>query len=276
MIVGIDIGASTTKGVVLEHSRVVHTHSVQTSDATTASSKVLKHLVAKAQSTQGGVIEGVAVSGGGSRKIGETLSSFPVTRVDEIKAIGLGGLLLAEKQEALILSVGTGTAMVAAYDEGRRIVHAGGTGVGGGTILGLSKIMLGIDDFKVLERMVSQGDTNKVDLTVSDIVGGPIGIVPGEATASNFGRLNNEASKEDLAAGIFSMTAQVVGVLAVMAARAYGFEKSTVFVGRPMKSKTFSEIVRGTTLLFGVQACIPENCEYCTAVGTARSLYSIL
>jgi len=108
-----------------------------------------------------------------------------------------------------------------------------------------------------------------VDLTVEDIVGGPIGIVPSEATASNFGRLTGAAAEDDVAAGIFNMVAQVIGVLAATAAKAYDLEEDLVFVGRLVRSKIISEALRRTTDLFGVKACVPENSEYCTAVGAA-------
>jgi type II pantothenate kinase len=272
LIVGLDIGASTTKGVILADSRVLHQYFIQTSEIVSSASNTLESLSAKIEDR--GVIDLVAVSGGGSRKIGDRLLGLPVKRVDEIQAIGLGGLILAEKRKGLIVSVGTGTAMVAAYDEGKRVKHVGGTGVGGGTIMGLSKRTIGVDDFAVLEAMALRGDARKVDLTVADIVGGPIGIVPGEATASNFGRLTATATEDDMAAGIFNMVSQVIGVVGAMAAKAHNLEEDVVFVGRLVKSVVVSEIVCKTTELFGVEVVVPENCEFCTAVGAAGYVFS--
>mgnify|MGYP000607277621 CR=1 FL=1 len=162
--------------------------------------------------------------------------------------------------------------MVAAYDEGRRTIHVGGTGVGGGTLLGLSERMLGTHDFEEIEMMAKKGDTGKVDLTVFDIVGGPIGIVPAEATASNFGKINADASKEDVAAGLFNLVCQVVGVVGAMAAKAYRLEEEVIVTGGLVRSALASSIIRNTMSLFGIHPCIPENCEYCTAVGAARSI----
>lgn len=272
MIVGIDIGASTTKGVILEDSEIIYKYTLQTSDTVTSTLKVLESLAVKIRDTN--AISMVAISGGGSREIGESLLGLPVMKVDEIKAIGFGGLVLAKKQKGLIVSIGTGTAMVAAYERGRSVNHVGGTGVGGGTILGLSRRMLGIDDFKVLEYLASQGNSNKVDITVADIVGGPVGIMPAEATASNFGRLTSKSSKEDIAAGIFNMVSQVIGVLAAMAAKAYGIQEDVVLVGRLVKSKIVYDAICKTIELFGVKAIVPRDCEYCTAVGAAR--YALL
>jgi len=272
LIVGIDVGASATKGVLVEDLKIVNSYMVPTVDAVFSASKVMEYLTVRVGDYTKDAIEAVAVSGGGSRKIGDTVFDLPVKKVDEIKANGLGGLLLAKKSEGLIVTIGTGTSMVAAYDWGKSVKHVGGTGVGGGTILGLSKKLLRIDNFPAIESKASRGNANKVDLTVGDIVGGPVGIVPAEATASNFGRLVGEATEDDIAAGIFNMVSQAIGVLAAMAAKAYGLEEDGVLVGRVVKSRIVSENIRGTMELFGVQAYVPNNCEYCTAFGAASSV----
>jgi len=267
LIVGIDIGASTTKGVILEDSEIIYKYTLPTLDAATSTLKVMENLASKIQDRN--AIGLVAISGGGSRQVGNTLLGLPVVKVDEIRAIGLGGLFLVKKLKGLIVSIGTGTAMVAAYKRGVSVNHVGGTGVGGGTILGLSKRMLGINNFEAIENMASQGDSSKVDLTVADIVGGPVGIIPAEATASNFGRLTGTVSKEDIAAGIFNLVSQVIGILAAMAAKAYGLQDDVVLVGRLAKSKIVFEAICKTTELFGVKATVPKDCDYCTAVGAA-------
>jgi len=272
LIVGIDVGASTTKGVILEDSEIIYKYMLPTLDEAASTLKVMENLASKIQ--DGNAIGLVAVSGGGSRQVRDTLLGLPVVKVDEIRAVGLGGLFQVKKPKGLIVSIGTGTAMVAAYEQGVSVNHVGGTGVGGGTILGLSKRMLGIYNFEALEDMASQGDNSKVDLTVADIVGGPVGIIPAEATASNFGRLTGTVSKEDVAAGIFNMVSQVIGVLAAMAAKAYGLQDDVVLVGRLAKSTIVSEAICKTTELFGVKATVPNDCEYCTAVGAAR--YALL
>ena len=269
MIIGLDIGACMTKGVLMKGSSIIRVSSTLTEDSVASALKVLKTLL---ESKQAGLFKAIAVSGGGSRKIGEKLCNLPVMKVDELQAIGVGGLTLAGKSEGLIVNVGTGTAMVTAYNQGRKVTHVGGTGVGGGTLLGLSDRILGTHDFEDLEMMARRGDAGKVDITVQDIVGGPIGIVPAEATASNFGKISRDASKEDIAAGLFNMVCQVVGVLGAMAAKAYGFENSVIVVGGLMRSDLASRIIRDTMSLFGISPCMPKNCEYCTAVGAARSL----
>jgi type II pantothenate kinase len=219
------------------------------------------------------VIQRVAVSGCYSRMIGKTLLGVPVQKVDEIMATGIGGLLLSGKRQALIVSVGTGTAIIAALDGGKKLNHVGGTGVGGGTVMGLASKMLGINDFKALEILASKGNANKVDLTVGDIVGGPVGIVPADATASNLARLDNKTLPEDVAAGIFNLVSQVVGVVSVLAAKSCNLDEDIVFVGRLVQSPLVSNTIRQTTKMFGLKAFVPENGEYCTVIGATTHIH---
>lgn len=270
MIIGLDIGASFAKAILVNKSlEIIEKQILPVEDLKTAASRTLISFVGKIGEDFKNRVEIVAASGGGSRFIEGEILGLPVKRVDEISAIGLGGLLLAGRSEGLVISAGTGTAIVAAYDNGRIVKHVGGTGVGGGTIIGLSRRLLGLSSFEDLENMALRGDARKVDLTVGDIVGGPIGIVPADATASNFGKLTCESRAEDVAAGIFNMVSQTIGVLAAMAAKVYNLENSIVLVGMLPKSKIISRMMCETVKMFGAKAIVPSNCEFANALGAA-------
>ncbi|MEM2110669.1 MAG: pantothenate kinase [Candidatus Bathyarchaeia archaeon] len=273
MIIGVDVGASITKGVLLDKMKIVDSYMIPTTETKFSALKVLKYFVNRVGGDYKKLIDVVTISGGKTQNIKDDLLDLPIKKVDEIRATGLGGLLLTGKNEGLIVNAGTGTAMVAAYDKGRRVNHICGTGVGGGTILGLSKRLLGITDFEILENMAAKGNPNKVDLTVADIVGRPIGIVPSKATASNFGKLTDEAKEEDIAAGIFNLVSQVIGVLAVMAAKACNLERNIILVGGLVRSRIVSQSINNTVELFGGNTLTPQNCEYSTALGAAGYIY---
>lgn len=271
MIVGVDIGASTTKAAALEQSHVMGLESARTRGGRESVQTILSEILS-ATGRRHKDIERIAVSGGGARSIGDTILGLPAIRVGEIEAIGLGGLTLSGKERALIVSMGTGTALVIASEEGKKIQHIGGTGVGGGTIDGLSRWMLDTDEFEVIEMMATRGNADKVDLTVADIAGGPVGIVPGDATASNFGRLTVDADRNDVAAAIFNMVSQAIGVITVMAARAYHLEEDVVLVGKLIQSKKITELMYDVARIFKIGICIPRNGEYCVAIGAAKSI----
>ena len=77
-------------------------------------------------------VEWIAVTGGNRTMLPSAIDERVVHRVDEVRAIGRGGLALAHLESALVTSAGSGTACVAATMAGSH--HVTGTGVGGGTL----------------------------------------------------------------------------------------------------------------------------------------------
>lgn len=269
LILGVDIGGSTTKAVALEDSSLVGFTSVATTDPVAAASGVIGKLLAE-YGFKLEDVECIAATGGGARRLRiKEVFGIPIVKVDEIEAVGLGGLALTGKDRVLVVSIGTGTAVVAVEDRGAKIVHVGGTGVGGGTLLGLGRLILNKHTVEALENLAEKGDPSKVDLTVYDIAGGSVGVVPGEATASNFGRVSDEATEEDLAAAIFNLVGQVIGVLAVFASRIYGMEEHIVVVGKLASSRLIARAITEVASIFKAHVLFPEKGDYCAALGAA-------
>ncbi len=137
-----------------------------------------------------GPFEGVAVTGGQYRLLPDQVGATRLVKISEVNAIGRGGLYLAGLDEALVVSGGSGTAMVAARR--RTAVHVTGSAVGGGTLQGLGRLLLGETDPLAIDRLALQGDANHVDLTLVEAVGAGVGRLPVNANAVNFGRLVQE------------------------------------------------------------------------------------
>src|SRR6202046_992629 len=154
MIVGIDIGGSTTDAVILENGGV-HVVTIGANDPVAAAAGALGKLVAdfgiKLED-----VECVAATGAGSRVLTKSLLGRPVVKVNEFTAIGIGGTSLASLESALVVSLGTGTAIVSVTRD--KIEHFSGTGVGGGTLLGLAKHMLGVSTIERLEKIARKGE----------------------------------------------------------------------------------------------------------------------
>ncbi|MBI3733900.1 MAG: Fumble domain-containing protein [Chloroflexi bacterium] len=161
-------------------------------------------------------VESIVVTGGRNRQLPEVLDGIPLRRVGEVEAIGRGGLLAAGLQEALVVSMGTGTAMVLAA--GDQFRHLGGSAVGGGTLLGLGQLLLGTADPLEISALAAQGDLTRVDLTVGDIIGGPVGNIPADFSAAHFGKAFKAARidgfarprREDVAAGLCNLIGQAI------------------------------------------------------------------
>lgn len=53
--------------------------------------------------------------------------------------------------------------------KGSEVEYLGGTGVGGGTLVGLSKRMLGMDDIQHIQALAEDGDLDKIDWRIGNI-----------------------------------------------------------------------------------------------------------
>lgn len=265
MIVGIDIGGSTTDAVILDNGNI-NVVTIEANDPIAAAAGALGKLI----ETCGlplSKLSRVAATGAGSRALGDTLFGLPVTKVNEFDAIGIGGTSLAEKDNALVVSLGTGTAIVS-VNQGK-IAHVSGTGLGGGTLRGLSRHMLGVSSLETLEAMAERGDLTRVDLTVRDIAGGAIGDLPPGTTAANFGKITSDATADDKALAIMNMIVEVVSVLSIAAARASG-QHDIVLTGKLTRIFRFMQQAKRRTFVFGGGFIIPDHADYATAIGAAR------
>jgi type II pantothenate kinase len=267
MVIGIDIGGTTTKIVGLEGGAVTQLLTVKANDPVASASGALGSLVDRTRIPLSR-IEKVLVTGVGSAFIRDSLMGIPVERLDEFLAIGLGGLFLSGMEKAIVVSMGTGTAIIRADPSG--ISHVGGSGVGGGTLLGLSKCILNITDIPTIIEIAREGSLGHIDLLIGDIARTSVGDLPPDATASNFGRISDTASRGDYALGILNLIFQTIGVMAVLAARTYG-EECIVLTGKLAQVPQAAGIFGGLAALYGVRFLIPENAEYGTAVGAAIS-----
>jgi len=268
MIVGIDIGGSTTKIVGVEDSGAPLCVTVRASDpVASAAGAVGKFLAISGKRISD--IERLAVTGVGASFLGRDVLGIEATAVDEFRAIGLGGLRLSGLPRALVVSVGTGTAFVLA--EGRAVRHVGGSGVGGGTLLGLGSRLAGVSDFDGLVEASREGRLEMVDLTIGDITAATVGSLPPSATASNFGKILDGAERADIAAGVVNLVFQTVGMIAIMAARAERCD-DIVMVGKSMQLPMAKAILEGLSELYGTRFAIPELADYGTAIGAAFTL----
>jgi len=252
MILGVDFGSSYTDAVLMKGESI--------KKCTTFGDERLDVILFKLANVK---IDKAVVTGSRSREYGYKINGVPIKKIDEINAIGLGGLYVGGKKEALIVSVGSGTAMVSCRD---KIKHVGGTPVGGKTLTGLSKLLMGTDDLSKISKLANLGDLSKVDLQLKEIYPDGIGLLPASATASHFGKLG-EHKVEDVAAGLVNMVAQTIGTLAVFGAKAYG-HKDIILTGRLTRLKMFQEIIKDRiNSISDIPVVIPKNSEYATAIG---------
>ncbi len=269
MIIGIDIGGSTTKIIGFRNNTVISPMLVKATDPISS----LYGAFGKFLNQNGLKLDDVShimVTGVGSSFVQERIFGIPTGRTDEFHSVGLGGLFLTNLSNAVVVSMGTGTAFVKAEKDSVR--HLGGTGVGGGTLLGLSNRMLNIRHFDDLVQMAATGKLSNVDLFIKDISNTIIAELPPDTTASNFGKISDLVTGHDIALGIINLVFQTIGVLSIFAARMDG-TTDIVLTGNLTNVPQSIDIFNGLTSLYSIRFHVPDHAEFATAVGAAL-LYS--
>lgn len=268
VIIGIDVGGSTTKIVgYTDQAKLVGMLKVEAADPVTSAYGALGKFINE-HSLALTDVEQIILTGVGSSLFKKRVYGIPTATVDEFKAIGLGGLALSSKKEGLIVSMGTGTAFVRAGKSG--IAHIGGSGVGGGTVLGLGSKLCGVKSFQTIISMAEKGQLSKVDLNIGDISSRAISTLTKEITAANFGKMEDGVSSADLAAGVLNMVFQTVGMLAVFACRNEDM-KNVILTGTLSQVPAAKKVFQMLHTMHGVNFIIPENSIYATATGAALS-----
>ena len=265
IVIGLDIGGSTTKIVGVLDNKIMSHEMVRATDPIASAFGALgKYL----DLNHFGIsdIERLMITGVGASFPSGDLLGIKTIRVQEFLATGLGGLFLSGLEHAVVVSMGTGTAFVDAKPDVVR--HVIGSGIGGGTVLGLANRILNVRDFDLLIDLAGTGTLQNVDLNIGDISKIEIPGLSMDTTASNFGKLADNASREDLALGIFNMVFQSIGTMAVLAARTTGL-KDVVFTGQMTSVPQCKELFTIFSELYSVNFHVPDHAEYATAVGAA-------
>lgn len=160
----------------------------------------------------------VAVTGAGARRAAERLApGGEVHKIGEFEAWGAGeadllsGAGFTPTNPHLLVSLGTGTSIFRV--ENGTLWRVGGTALGGGTLVGLGRLLVNEANHARLAALARAGDRRNVDLLVSDIYGTGEIALAADLTAANFGRIGSPAAG-DVAQAIARLVGENVGLLA--------------------------------------------------------------
>lgn len=268
MIIGIDVGISTTKIVgINDAGTVVSPIRIKATDPVTSLYGAFgKYLYDnKIQLSE---IDRVMITGVGSAYIDAPVYGLPTEKAEEFIADGLGTRYETDIDRMIVVSMGTGTSLVQC--DGDDIRHIGGIGLGGGTLMGLSRIMLKTDDIKQIVALALEGQISNIDVLIGDISPNPLPNLPKTATASLFGNARSNASREDIALGIITTVLQTIGSSCILASLNSGI-KEYVLIGNLTLLPQCQDVFPAMEKLYNVRFIIPKYSEFCTAIGAALS-----
>ncbi len=268
IIVGIDVGGSTTKIVGFDGDKLLAPGLVKANDPIASVYGGFGKFTSDNKIALSD-IEKVMVTGVGSEFLGDNIYGIETVHVNEFLANGKGGLYLSGINEAIIVSMGTGTAYVYANGKTEEFSHLGGTGVGGGTLIGIADKLLGIRSAQHISDLALNGDLNNVDLRIADITKNDISpTLTDSTTASNFGKVSDMATREDIALGLLNMVFETIAMMAIFSARMKNI-KNIVLIGNLTAIPQANEIFDKLKNMFGVNIIIPENAAFGTVIGAA-------
>lgn len=271
--VGVDVGATLAKiAIASRDGEVPRFELLPSADLET----VAAHVTALGPPLAG-------VTGGGAAQVAAMLDC-PSESAGEFDAWGAGALLLMPQAENpppdgesfLLVSLGTGTGIFLVRDG--TTTRVGGTGIGGGAIVGLGGALTGAG-FKKLCTLAERGDSANVDLRVSDIYARGEFPLADDLTAANFGKLARETGngsgltepdergRTDRAAGVMRLVGETVALICAGLSAATG-AKYVVYGGSTLRGNAcLLQVLTEVTTLCGLQPCFLPHGGFAGALG---------
>ena len=274
VVIGIDIGGSSTKIVGFsargKEWDLIEPQIIKANDPITATYGAFGKFTDENNLAISDISK-VMMTGVGASHVKNSLYGLKCQRVAEFDSIGRGGTYISGLSEALVVSMGTGTAMVHARPDGR-MEYLGGTGVGGGTLMGLSRLLLNAESIDNIEKLSQSGSLDNIDLRIKDMTASnSLDQLEADLTAANFGKLSDLAGKDDIALGIMNLVFETVGMVSIFAARSVG-AKDIILTGNVTRlshcKRKFDEF-NHLEVGHGLNFVIPERARFATAIGAA-------
>ncbi|MDF2040046.1 type II pantothenate kinase [Cytobacillus oceanisediminis] len=262
--IGIDAGGSLLKMAFEEHGQIHYkSYSI---DELYSSMNWLKMTAPDAP---------IALTGGKAEYLQKEF--FQNARIiPEFESSSIGASYLMKQdgisyENFLLINIGTGTS-ICLKKEGD-ISRLSGSGVGGGTLMGLGRLLTGEKDFSKLVSLAGSGKAEHADLMVKDIYSPFDSPLDGSLTASNFGKIkDDQVSKEDKAASLTNMVAETIVLLSTQAAVQHQID-DIIYIGSTLRHNApLKHLLEKYTAMLGKKPTFIQNGASCGALGALLSL----
>lgn len=270
IVIGIDVGLSSTKILGIENGKRIKSPMCVKGieDPEAALYGALGKYISE-NDIDLNDIEHLMITGVGTKQVKSPIYELPTEFVDEFMANGLGARFDSGLDHIIVVSMGTGTSLVRV--DGNDIRHIGGIGMGGGTLQGLSHLLLGTSNVQHVQDMAMRGEISPINLSIGDITTDGLNELTANATASLFAKAHKtNPDDSDIAKGLVWMVLETIGSCAVLSQLNGGF-KDFVLIGNLTRLEECKEVFPMMEELYGVHFIIPKYAPYCTALGAAIS-----
>lgn len=131
----------------------------------------------------------------------------------------------------------------------------------------MCKKFAGLNNFQEIEEKIKEADIEKIDLRLKDIMQNSMdSLLPLEITVANFGKIEKEATNNDIILGILNMIAETIGMMGIFAVQNIE-NKNIIVIGSITEIKFLRTVLQRLNELQKVNFIIPKEAEWSTAIG---------
>ena len=208
----------------------------------------------------------VIATGARANRLKKKLSNkYDVEIVNEIQSIGSGGSYLSKKKNCYVVSVGSGSPIIDVSDS--IATHLVGTGMGAGTIFGLSSIYSRIDSLESINVLAETGTGEKLNLVIDDIYDQSNFLnYPPTTTVGNFAKQTPSVSRSDFICSTMKMVAETLSSM-VTACMLNNIKKDVVIVGGGTLYPKFNQYIIETLNFYDLNGIVPQDALYAGCYG---------
>ncbi|WP_413362427.1 type II pantothenate kinase [Lysinibacillus sp. 3P01SB] len=225
-------------------------------------------------------VDEIGVTGGRTEQLRDVLKTMKsIQYIVEFEATLKGVRYLLEKEghqidKSIITNIGTGTSIH--YMDGESHSRVSGTGIGGGTLVGLAGLLTGITSFEEITTLAAKGDRSAIDLLVKDIFQGMESPIDGSLTASNFGKVGItrlvEHPIENVLATVQGLVGEVITTLSIQLAEERD-AKYIVYIGSTLTdNENLQKVISHYTILKKHTPIFLKDCGFSGAVGALLNI----
>lgn len=267
-IISFDLGSSNFKAIIMKVVENVKEGNIELIGKVrekTTDFALFISLVKEKYSIKDSEIEAIIVTGTGASYLNDSYNEIKIIKINEFDAIGYGGLILSNHEKGIIVSIGTGTSIV--YSDMINSKRIGGSGLGGGTLVGLGRAITKNNiPFLELIEIAKKGDRKNVDITIGDISSTDISNLTKDVTAANFARVHKNASNEDYVAATINLILENICLITNAYKMPYK-NLDVIFIGTMVNDSYINNRLKEIGKFTKDNYVFVDNADYAIAIG---------
>ncbi|PLR94120.1 type II pantothenate kinase [Bacillus sp. T33-2] len=201
---------------------------------------------------------------------GQVLPEFQTVCEGAVYLLKQSSLIPGDK--FLVVNIGTGTSWF--LINGNKYERILGSGLGGGTLMGLGQLLADNHEFSELVTLARDGDKGTVDILVRDIYFPQTPPIDGSLTASSFAKIQPDAESTPAGriASLVNMIAENTVLLSMQAGAIHQIQ-DVVYIGSTLSgNQPLKEGLEYYSKMVGLNPVFLSDGEYSGAVGAWLAL----